>query len=268
VTIIVSVKFNDGIVVASDSTTAFFRESEFVQSYDNANKIFNLYKGLPIGAATCGTGGIGNASVSTLSKDLRARFQGSARGCTDWKLDPENYTMGDIARRAREFLLMAVEASEQVVSLTYWVFGYSSGRPLPELWGIYINGKDIPEPTLIAAEGASLPNWAGETEALDRLIIGRSASLVDSAVKNGMEADKATDLVIKAGSDLYERSCWPRCRYRTRSILLSILSRRRPASCGSRSSGGKPSAGRSRSRRSRNTRASSGSGASIFTMPH
>jgi hypothetical protein len=204
VTIIVSVKFNDGIVVASDSTTAFFRESEFVQSYDNANKIFNLYKGLPIGAATCGTGGIGNASVSTLSKDLRARFQGSARGCTDWKLDPENYTVGDIARRAREFLLMAVEASEQVVSLTYWVFGYSSGRPLPELWGIYINGKDIPEPTLIAAEGASLPNWAGETEALDRLIIGRSASLVDSAVKNGMEADKATDLVIKAGSDLYE----------------------------------------------------------------
>ena len=94
VTIIVSVKFNDGIVVASDNTTAFFRESEFVRSYDNANKIFNLYKGLPIGAATCGTGGIGNASISTLSKDLRERFQGSPRGCTDWKVDPEKLHHG------------------------------------------------------------------------------------------------------------------------------------------------------------------------------
>ena len=88
--------------------------------------------------------------------------------------------------------------------MTYWVFGYSSGRPLPELWGIYINGKDIPEPTLIAAEGASLPNWAGERQGIDRLIFGRSAGVLDSAVKNGMEADKATELVIKAGSDLYE----------------------------------------------------------------
>ena len=88
--------------------------------------------------------------------------------------------------------------------MVYWVFGYSSGRPLPELWGIYVNGKDIPEPTLIAAEETCLPNSAGETEALDRLIFGRSGGFLDSAAKNGMEAAEATEIVKKTGNDLYE----------------------------------------------------------------
>jgi len=44
--------------------------------------------------------------------------------------------------KAREFLLSAVETSEQPVIMTYWVFGYSSGRPLPELWCIFVNGKE------------------------------------------------------------------------------------------------------------------------------
>jgi hypothetical protein len=210
VTIIVSVKFHDGIVVASDSTTAFFRTDErFVQSYDNANKIFNLSRALPIGAATCGSGNIASASVSTLSKDLRERFQGSAEGCTDWKLDPESYTVEDVTRKAREFLLSAVAASEQVVRMTYWVFGYASGRPLPELWGIYVNGKDIPEPTLIAGEAACQPNWAGETEALDRLILGRTQAIVDSAVKNGADPEESAGLLQKMGPDLYEALVMP-----------------------------------------------------------
>lgn len=209
-TIIVSVKFNDGIVVASDSTASFFRNDEkFVQSYDNANKIFNLAKGLPIGAATCGAGGIGNASISTLSKDLRERFQGNARDCADWKLDPESYTMEAVAKKAREFLLKAMDDSGQPVSLTYWVFGYSSGKALPELWGIFVSAQERPDAHLIAGETVCGPNWAGEMEALDRLIFGRSGGFLDSAVKNGMEADKATDLLKKVVPDLYETLVMP-----------------------------------------------------------
>lgn len=203
-TIIVSVKFNDGIVIASDSTSSFFGNNEVAQSYDNANKIFNLYRGLPIGAATCGSGNIASASVSTLSKDLRKLFHGSGRGCTDWALDPENYTVQDVARKAREFLLSAVQADEQAVNLTYWVFGYSSGRPLPELWGVYVNGKDSPEPALIAGEDVCCPNWAGEVEVLNRLILGLPSAFVDSAAKNEMEAAVATDLMDKVRRDFYE----------------------------------------------------------------
>jgi 20S proteasome alpha/beta subunit len=134
-TIIVSVEFNDGIVVASDSTTSFFRNDQrFVESYDNASKIFNLCKGLPVGAATCGAGNIGSASISTLSKDLRERFQGNTKDYVDWKLDRNNYTMEAIAGRARELLLSAAQEAESPIWLTYWVFGYSSRKALPELF--------------------------------------------------------------------------------------------------------------------------------------
>ena len=45
-TIIVCIKINDGIIISSDSTSSFFRNDEgFVQSYDAANKILNLYRG-------------------------------------------------------------------------------------------------------------------------------------------------------------------------------------------------------------------------------
>ena len=72
--IIVSVKINDGIVMASDSVTTFSTpDGKPGQIYEHVNKIVNLVKGLPIGVMTCGSGGIGNASVATLLKDLRQR---------------------------------------------------------------------------------------------------------------------------------------------------------------------------------------------------
>lgn len=183
-TIIVSVKINDGLVVASDSTTSFFRNDEkFVQSYDSADKIFNLCKGLPVGAMTCGAGGIGAASISTLSKDLRQRFAGEDADFQDWKLDPATYTVKDVAERAREFMFDLAQADGAKVGLSYWVFGYSAGRPLPEIWTITINGTDCAPPFPLQSEGGIGPNWAGEEEALDRLILGRTSAIVDAAAK-------------------------------------------------------------------------------------
>jgi predicted proteasome-type protease len=210
VTIIVCVKINDGLVVASDSTTSFFRTDEkFVQSYDNANKIFNLYKGLPIGAMTCGAGNIGSASVSTLSKDLRRRFSGEDFLFSSWKIDEATYTMKEVAEKAHAFLLEAAQAAGTDVWLTYWVFGYSAGRPLPEVWSIVINGKEFPAPTLHQGETDFGPRWAGEEEALDRLILGRTRSFLESAVKNGLEQQSTVEMLTKMGPDLYEHLVMP-----------------------------------------------------------
>lgn len=209
-TIIVCVKINDGLVVASDSTTSFFRNDEkFVQGYDNANKIFNLYKGLPIGAMTCGSGNIGSASVSTLSKDLRRRFSGEDSVFGSWAIDKAAYTMKDVAEKAHTFLSEAAQAAGTDVWLTYWVFGYSAGRPLPEVWSIIINGKDYPAPTLHQEETNVGPRWAGVTEALDRLVLGYTSSIVESAVKNGLDQQATLDLMQKMGPDLYEHLVMP-----------------------------------------------------------
>src|SRR5919112_321700 len=100
VTIIVSVKINDGIVMAADSAGAM----PSGQVYAHANKIANLCEGLPMGAMSTGAGGIGNESVETLLKDLRRRFAGFDPAHADWRLDPERYTVGQAAERLRAFL--------------------------------------------------------------------------------------------------------------------------------------------------------------------
>ena len=86
-TVLVSVKINDGVVMAADSASSF--ESGMV--YQNADKIVNLMEGLPIGAMATGAGGIGNESIDTLMKDLRRRFSGADARHPDWALDPATY---------------------------------------------------------------------------------------------------------------------------------------------------------------------------------
>jgi hypothetical protein len=61
VTISISIKINDGLVLAADSAASIVGQlpnggSGVFNVYNNANKIFNLRKGLPIGAITWGDG--------------------------------------------------------------------------------------------------------------------------------------------------------------------------------------------------------------------
>ena len=56
-TIAVSLKVNDGVVLASDSASSLIAKDPsgnigVINIYENANKVFNLRKGLPIGLIT------------------------------------------------------------------------------------------------------------------------------------------------------------------------------------------------------------------------
>ena len=209
-TIIVCVKINDGIIVASDSTTSFFRnDDKFVQSYDSASKIFNLYKGLPIGAATCGTGNIGNASIATLSKDFRETLQNELPPARSDSFNPKNYTIQEISIKARAFFLQTVAETTQNIWLTYWIFGYSTNRSLPEIWSINIRGRDCDEPTLMASETWNGCRWDGEREALDRLILGYTPELTRSAVLAGADETTVAEILDKIAPDLYETLVLP-----------------------------------------------------------
>lgn len=100
-TIVVSVKVTDGIVLASDSATTFMdRSGAAVKVYNNANKIFNLVKGLPLGAMTYGAGSIGPSSIATLSKDLRVQF---ADESSPYYFDRLNYTVEEVALKSQAF---------------------------------------------------------------------------------------------------------------------------------------------------------------------
>src|SRR5690242_3601398 len=106
-TIAISVKINDGVVLATDSASTVMAlqapggPAGVINVYNNANKAFNLLKGAPIGAVTWGAGAIGNTSISSLVKDFRNLLK---NGSVEWKLDLVAYTMEQVAVKLRKFI--------------------------------------------------------------------------------------------------------------------------------------------------------------------
>jgi hypothetical protein len=90
-TIAVSLKVHEGVVLASDSASTLAQllpngSMSVANVYYNENKIANLVKGLPLGVMTWGAGSIGPESISTLFKDLRQMLTGEHAGPNgaDW----------------------------------------------------------------------------------------------------------------------------------------------------------------------------------------
>jgi len=101
VTIAISIKINDGLVLASDSASTLLGQTPdgklaAINVYNNAVKLFNLRKGFPVGAITWGSGSIGQTSISTIIKDLRELFAKDDEAHKDWKLNKDDYTIGYI----------------------------------------------------------------------------------------------------------------------------------------------------------------------------
>lgn len=129
-TIILSDKVNDGIVMAADSAGAMASG----QVYAHANKITNLGQDLPVGAMSTGAGGIGSESVETLLKDLRRRFDGRDPARPEWRLDHASYTMEEVAGRLRSFLFEEkASLCPDRTNLQLRICGYSASRPLTEV---------------------------------------------------------------------------------------------------------------------------------------
>jgi hypothetical protein len=199
-TVIVSVKINDGVVMAADSAGSMGSG----QIYAHANKIAHLCRGLRIGAMSTGAGGIGNESIETLLKDLQRRFSGLEPAHADWKLDPERYTVGQAAERLRTFLFEEKALScPEPTTLQVRLCGYSAGRPLAEVWEVNMAGRACPPPRQIMDEGSFGVLWDGQYEALNRLILGAGFDIGDALVRHGVPAQNAAGLKASLAKDLY-----------------------------------------------------------------
>jgi hypothetical protein len=156
-----------------------------VNVYNHANKVFNLRKGLPIGAITWGSGSIGLSSISTLAKDLRRRFMGEEPDYESWHIDPENYTIADVAARVREFMYEDLYLSAMAdwpkdvekPPLGFVVAGYSPSKPMAEEYQFLIADGDCTDPQLLRPEDHCGVTWNGEPEAITRLILGHGTQL-------------------------------------------------------------------------------------------
>ena len=189
-TICVAVKVQDCLVFAADSTSSLQARSAdgqafTVNTYDNANKVFNLRKGLPIAAMTAGIGNFGNSSISTIAKDFRMLTE-AAGG--PFEIQPDAYTIGQVAELARDYLFNERFSKLEVKpegDFHFWVGGYSSGADMGEIWRIDIRNGVCPPPHCEAsADQASRVCWGGAPEAINRLVLGYSQAL-ETALEHG-----------------------------------------------------------------------------------
>lgn len=211
-TVAVCVKVHDGIVLASDSASSMMMPAPgggqaVSQVYDHANKIFNLRKGLPIGAITFGAGSIGHSSISTLAKDLRSRFTESVPKDKNWNLSPARYSIKTVAERARKFLFEehykpAFKGQKDPPALGFWVCGYSARQALSELWSIEIVGGKCAKPVVLRQGDQSGVNWAGQPEAITRLIMGHGQRLPDALVDMGVDKGQVAAAMAQIRSKL------------------------------------------------------------------
>lgn len=186
-TIAISLKVDDGVILASDSASSLMVRDPQGKTgvgniYNTANKVFNLRKGLPIGAITWGAGSIGNASISTLIKDLRKRFSGEDPAHTDWHIDPDNYTVQEVAEKLKEFIfdelyIPAFASWTDKPDLGFMVVGYSAKEKLAEEYKIDIANGACNGPVLIRQKPDSGVTWSGEPEAINRLMFGIAGQL-------------------------------------------------------------------------------------------
>lgn len=191
-TICVAVKVHDCLVFAADSALSLVQGGATINVYSHGNKVFNLVKGLPVCSMFCGMGNIGRSSISALAKDLRSQLSTAP----DWGgIDRNEYTVGDIAERAKEFLFGRYQAlpekPEHPHSLEFYVGGYSSRSDIAEVWKIVISNGECAGP---AQQFEGLESawvlWAGQPEALNRLILGYSQHLPDALLAGGLEPDR------------------------------------------------------------------------------
>lgn len=144
-TIAISLKVNDGVILGSDSASTLIDQGGEVRNvYNHANKVFNLRKGLPIGAITWGSGAIGAVAISTLAKDLRKRFTGPEASHEAWSLEGVTYSIQGVAQRLREFIFderytPAFASAQPKPELGFIIAGFSAGSEMAEEFELQID---------------------------------------------------------------------------------------------------------------------------------
>lgn len=203
-TICVAVAVNDGVVFAADSASTLSMTrpdgtSIVSNVYKNGLKVFNLYKGKPLVAMTCGLGNFGTESISSLAKEFRYRLM---HGDADQGINEKNFTVEEVVSRAKSFLydekFKALDR-QPTSQFEFWIAGYPSEMSGKfELWKIVFTGGNCQDPVKLGDPGETGIHWGGAISPISRLILGFDPSSLWGAVTKAMESMSGTDEKTKA----------------------------------------------------------------------
>lgn len=201
-TVCVSVKVHDCLVFAADSASSLVGadaagDPKVFNVWDHGNKVFNLYKGKPIAAMTCGMGHMGPASIGNLAKDFRRMITAGIGGGA---IDPENYTIEELVHRAKTFFEDRFAAIQPPPanpnSFEFWVGGYGSNCDNAELWKLSLQNGVMAAPELTADKDQDGHiAWGGQPQAITRLIVGYDTAMGDALVAAGLPQETVDPLL-------------------------------------------------------------------------
>lgn len=201
-TVCVAVKVHDCLILAADSASSLVGTDaagvgRVFNVWTHGNKVFNLFKGKPIAAMTCGMGHMGHASISNLAKDFRRMI---TKGVGGHPINPEDYTIADVVSRAHEFFADKYNQIDPPPAnphgFEFWIGGYGSNCDNAELWKISIQNGEIEAPQLLADQHEDgQVFWGGQPKAIERLILGYDQDMGDVLVASGLPVDTVDPLL-------------------------------------------------------------------------
>jgi hypothetical protein len=234
-TIAVSAKVGEGLVMAADSTSSFFSQNTLAQSYHNARKLLQL-KDYPIGILTFGLASVAGRNLESLVAEFEQTLPDCRAG--------EPYTVREITDGLHAFLLERYERVFPPPAALPLAFPAGEGQdgppgpaeqpggapapaPPPDerpQLGVVIGGfsRDefypdefqmflpIQEPNEIWPDPGENQRqygvrWWGQTAPIERLYLGCDLRIIDWFVENGISQADA----FQHFAQLRDRLMWP-----------------------------------------------------------
>jgi hypothetical protein len=191
-TIAISMKINDGIILATDSSSTIFGKNEegideVHHTYFTADKLFNIKKGSPIGVMTWGEGSINNESISTLIKDFRKESA---------KID--YVSVMDTSHSFKKFLEEKICNDE---SIGFLLAGYSNGGD-QEIILINVDCGNVENPVELNKDDPLAILWFGDTDFITRYLLGFDERLSIILKNNNVDDDVIEDILSNCKDDL------------------------------------------------------------------
>lgn len=188
-TICVSVKTRDGIVLGTDSmSTISLQGSEGQQAgeklYSNARKLVQVGN-LPVGVFTYGLGNLGTRTVhSHILEFSRTNKENSVR---EIAVGLSQHILTEYSRVTR-----AIDDDKRPI-LGFFVAGYSQGSVLPEEWEVLLPNSPIPRQTRAVDDfGVS---WRGVPTPFARLFLGYEPLLLQTLEEKGVSPELLQSVV-------------------------------------------------------------------------
>lgn len=187
-TVAIAIKINNGLVLATDSASAI-GESDDIQTrihymYYNADKLFNLKKGCPIGCLTWGDGSIKGVSISSLTKDFRKTLE----------ISEDELNIKKVAENFLNFLKEFVGEKYENINVGFLIAGYSEVNNLSEMYMIEIKDGAVVMNDLPSENNFSI-SWFGDIDFLSRFILGFDPDIEFLLKNNGFDEDLVDEIL-------------------------------------------------------------------------